>query len=115
MSEQGGQQGSERARLQAQVLERASKDREFRSQLLENPKEALAQEFEVQIPESIELEVVEESPSTIYLVLPPATPDVGQELSERDLEAVAGGWTVDTPCSWCDTACGSACANCPPS
>jgi hypothetical protein len=105
MSDQSDQQGTERAQLQGQVLERASRDQEFRSQLLENPKGALEQAFDVQIPEFIEVEVVEESPSKIYLVLPPATKEAGQELSDRDLEAVAGGWTEVTACTQCHSAC----------
>ena len=66
---------------------------------------ALAQAFDVQMPEFIAVEVVEESPSRIYLVLPPATPEVGQELSDRDLEAVAGGWTAATNCGTCGNTC----------
>ena len=96
MSEQSGQQGTDREQLQAQVLERASRDRVFRSQLLQNPKGTLEQTFDVQMPAFIQVEVVEESPSKIYLLLPPAPPEVGQELSERDLEAVAGGWGPST-------------------
>ena len=98
MSEQRGQQGSDRGQLQGQVVERASTDREFRSQLLQDPKGTLSQTFDVQIPEFIQVEVVEESPSKIYLVLPPASQEAGQELSDRDLEAVAGGWTELTAC-----------------
>ena len=40
-----------------------------------------------------EVIAVEETPDTIYLVLPSASPLVGEdgELSDQDLEAVAGG------------------------
>ena len=100
MSEQSGEQGTNQEQLQAQVLERASRDRAFRQQLQQNPKGTLEQTFDVQIPDFIAVEVVEESPSKIYLVLPPATPEVGQELSDRDLEAVAGGWTALTACGY---------------
>ena len=68
MSEQSNQQRAERERLQARVLERASRDREFRDQLLQDPKGTLEQAFDVQIPEFVDIEVVEESPSRIYLV-----------------------------------------------
>jgi hypothetical protein len=37
---------------------------------------------------------VEETADTIYLVLPSASPTgEGGELSDRELEAVAGGWS----------------------
>ena len=44
------------------------------------------------------MQVLEESPSTVYLVLPPPVPGAGAELSDADLEAVAGGWTEFTAC-----------------
>ena len=103
MSEQSGQQGSNQQLLQAQVQDRASKDQAFRQQLMEDPKGTLEATFDVQIPDFIEIQVVEESPSRIYLVLPPAAQEAGQELSDQDLQAVSGGWTETT-------ACGSTCA-----
>ena len=91
MSEQSGQRLTAREQLQSQMLERASRNREFRNQLLQDPKKALAQIFDVQIPESITVEVVEESPTKFYLVLPPASEEVGQELTDQDLAAAATG------------------------
>jgi hypothetical protein len=48
---------------------------------------------------------VEETAETIYLVLPSASPlgEEGGELSDRELEAVAGGGTwTDATCASCD-------------
>ena len=52
----------------------------------------MEQELGTPLPEGIEIRAVEETPDTIYLVLPSASP-VGQggELSDQELEAVAGG------------------------
>ena len=50
------------------------------------------------LPEGVEVRVVQESAQTIYLVLPSASP-VGQggEISDQELEAVAGGATGGRP------------------
>ena len=50
----------------------------------------MEQELGTRLPESVQVRVVEETADTIYLVLPSASP-LGGELSERELEAVAGG------------------------
>jgi hypothetical protein len=61
-----------------------------------NPKAVIARELGVPIPASVEIRVVEETPSSAYLVLPAAPVRAGQELSEQELEAVAGGyWSAD--------------------
>jgi hypothetical protein len=48
------------------------------------------------VPEGIETRAVEETPETIYPVLPPkAVPShQGQELSDQELATVAGRWDV---------------------
>lgn len=98
-----------RQNLEAQVLERAAKDARFRDRLKQDPRGTVAQDFGVQVPPDITVEVVEETPSTVYLVLPAAPAQRGQELSGQDLEQVAGGWTADSQCQTCDSACTAAC------
>jgi hypothetical protein len=90
------QQAQRRTELQAQLIERASRDQAFRQELMANPKAVIARELGVPIPASVEIRVVEETPSSAYLVLPAAPVRAGQELSEQELEAVAGGyWSAD--------------------
>ena len=62
-----------------------------------------------QLPEGVEVRVVEESADTIYLVLPSASAlgDQGGELSDEELEAVAGG--VGGKYTDGDNTCGRAC------
>jgi hypothetical protein len=56
---------------------------------------------------------VEESAETIYLVLPSAGQQESGEISDRELEAVAGGWDAQTAgftCTVQQTRCGVECA-----
>jgi hypothetical protein len=84
--------GGGRAEVERRIVQRSLEDEDFRQRLLDDPKGAIEQELGTQLREGIEVRVVEESAQTIYLVLPSASV-VGQggELSEQDLEAVAGG------------------------
>jgi hypothetical protein len=72
------------------VKARALKDPTFRQQILNNPKAVLAREYNLQLPDHITVHVLEESPDSLTLVLPPAVEEM-QELADKDLEAVAGG------------------------
>jgi len=56
--------------------------------LLDNPKEALGQ-LGVQVPEEVEVKVVEEPARVVYLVLP-VNPEE-QLLVDEQLDSVAGG------------------------
>jgi hypothetical protein len=99
MSEEAG-----RKQMERRLVERSLEDESFRQRLLENPKAAVEQELGTQLPEGAQVRVVEESADTIYLVLPGTSPLAqGDELSERELEAVAGGGTwTDPTCASCD-------------
>ena len=74
------------------LIERSLENEEFRQGLLENPRSVVVQELGTQLPEDVEVRVVEETADTIYLVLPSASP-IGEsgELSDQELEVVAGG------------------------
>lgn len=89
-----------RQNLEAQVLERAAKDPQFREQLKQDPRGTVSREFRVRVPQDITVEVVEETASTVYLILPPASAGPSQQLSDQELEAVAGGWSEDTGCGY---------------
>jgi hypothetical protein len=78
--------------LERRIVERSLEDDSFRQRLLEDPKTSVEEELGTQLPESVQVRAVEESAQTIYLVLPPATQQEGDELSDLELEAVSGGW-----------------------
>jgi hypothetical protein len=84
---------STRHRLEAQLIEHAMKDKAFREELVRDPKGVFARELGITMPATIDVLVLEESPSTVYLVLPHPPARVGAELSDEELETVAGGWS----------------------
>ena len=89
-----------RQQVEAQLIDRAMKDETFRQELLRDPKSVVARELGIQLPEHIDVQVLQESPSTVYLVLPPSVQSAGAELSDTELAAVVGGddiWTSDCP------------------
>ena len=95
-------EGTGRAEMERRLIERSLQDESFRQRLLEDPKAAVEDELGTQLPEDVRVQAVEETADTIYLVLPSASPlGEGGELSDRELEAVAGaGWgSVET--EWC--------------
>ncbi len=60
----------ERAELERRIVSRALRDPEFRARLVANPREAVAEELGVDLPERLEVVVVEERPDRIAIVLP---------------------------------------------
>ncbi len=88
MSEATGRQEMER-----RLIEKSLEDDAFRQRLKEDPKGAVEQELGRRMPEEVRVVAVEETADTIYLVLP-STSMKGREsveLSDPDLESVAGG------------------------
>ena len=75
--------------MRKKVVGKAVTDADFRSRLLSDPKGAIGQELGVTIPESMSIEVHEESETTAHLILPPES-----KLSEEELKAVAGGTSL---------------------
>ena len=70
------------------IIARAADDSAYKQELINNPKAVLAQEG-FNIPDDIKVTVLEETPTHFTVVLP-ITPKAN-ELSESDLESVAGG------------------------
>ena len=100
MTQASGGAGGSRAEMERKLIQRSLEDEGFRRRLLEDPKAAVEDELGTRLPEGVEVRSVEETTDTIYLVLPSASPlGEGGELSDRDLETVAGGWGAET--EWC--------------
>ena len=85
MSEASGRQEMER-----RLIEKSLEDESFRQRLIEDPKGTVEEELGTRLPEEVRVVTVEETQDTIYLVLP-STPMAGGELSDQELQSVAGG------------------------
>lgn len=86
-----------RKNFESQLVARAAADESFRQALVSSPRSAVEQALGIVLPPSLELRVVEESPGSVYLVLPPKNGAASAgELSDLDLESVAGGKTPPT-------------------
>ncbi|MEH2172738.1 NHLP leader peptide family RiPP precursor [Nostoc sp.] len=98
MSEQRSQPKT-RQEFESQLIIKAWKDEAFKLELISNPNAVYARELGQIIPESVNIQVLEENSNTLYLVIPrsPADAEVSEELSDEALEAVAGGWWVVSP------------------
>jgi hypothetical protein len=108
-----------REAFEARLIEKAWKNDTFRQALVTDPRGAVERELGGQLPAGLQVKVLQESADTCYLVLP-ANPDrapAGQ-LTDQQLEAVAGGWTGQTDCITCGGAtcqsCGTCAGTCPP-
>ena len=78
--------------IEQAIIERAWQDDSFRQSLVENPKDAVADAFGVEIPEGVDFQVMEETATQRYMVLP-ANPSAAGELSDEDLDVARGGYT----------------------
>ena len=83
------------------IIAKAWRDPAFKAALIANPATALKAEG-IDVPAGMAVTVVENTDKLFHLVLPPVPTD---ELSEDDLEAVAGGrpelsevWLIDRGC-----------------
>lgn len=90
---QGSIEGMTRQALERELIVRAYKDAAFKQKLLSNPKATVGEILGTEVPEYFEIKVFEQPANALYLVVP-ANIDSNSgsaELTEEELEAVAGG------------------------
>jgi hypothetical protein len=79
-----------RGQLWDKIVEQAQKNPKYYELLLSDPRALMQRQLGTDIPEHVNIQVLEETPDTYYVVLP-YTVREGAELSDSDLEKVAGG------------------------
>jgi hypothetical protein len=93
----GGQpfatKGPESLKKYLQLVEHTWADRKLKQRLLDDPKSVL-QEYGLEVPEEVEVRVVESTDKVLYLTLPrQPTGDAG-ELTSGQLSRITGGATM---------------------
>jgi hypothetical protein len=104
-----------RSEAEAHLRRKVLFDKSFRNWLLANPREALEKEFNQSLPPDIEIEVHEESPSKIHIVIPTVEHhelDESGNLRRRQIEFAPGAARA-TSASGC-TLIGCSCSTPPP-
>ena len=76
------------------VGEKIKEKETFRHELLNDPKAALEKEFNVKIPENLQVEVHVENANTLHIILPA---EDALELTDDQLDQVAGGQAAMNP------------------
>ena len=76
------------------IMQRASEDADFRAALASAPKETIQKEYEIKIPENMEIKVHESDLNTVHLSLP-FSPQALQESQLKDVAAAA----IDGDCA----------------
>jgi len=76
--------------LRAELISKAAADDSFRTGLLEDPKAAIKEALNLDLPESVTVHVHEETALAAHVVLPPSS-----GLTETDLEGITAGHTPE--------------------
>ena len=74
------------AEIQDKIVAKAADDSEFRARLLDNPKGTIEEVVGGPIPDTLTVQVHEESATSFHLVLPPDS-----KLTEEEMAQVFGG------------------------
>jgi hypothetical protein len=75
--------------MREKIIQKALNDPKFREELKKNAVAAVEKEAGVKVPSGTTIKVLEDSASTVHLVLPPA--QLKGALSDKDLAKVSGG------------------------
>jgi len=73
-----------------EFIKRNLKFPEYLALFLKSPRTMIERQLNKPLPPDVEITVLQETPNTVYIVLPYEVP-TGVELSDEDLEHVAGG------------------------
>ncbi len=68
----------------------AMKDPEYKKALIANPEKVVSMQLGQELPDALKINVMQDTAEVMHMVLP-YVPQEGAELSDADLEMVAGG------------------------
>jgi hypothetical protein len=91
----------------AELFAACWKDEALKARFMTDPKAVLA-EYGMDVPDGIDVNVVENSDNTVHITMPMA-PSGHQDLSDEELSAAAGGISLELTslCGWtCRECCG---------
>lgn len=77
--------------VEAKIIATAWQDDAFRKRLLSDPKGLFEERLNIKLPPSLQISVHEETENRLYFVIPAKPLAKVGELSDQDLEKVAGG------------------------
>ena len=86
-------QASARRNLETSLIEKCWKDPEFKRQVVSDPKGMLERHTGTKLPSQVKIFIHEEDANTLHLAIPPAPANLA-DLSDEDLEKVAGGTDI---------------------
>jgi hypothetical protein len=95
MADEGiNQQPMSRRELEEKIVARAWTDDDFRQKFVADPKGQFEAHLGTKLPEPLKITVHEETPDSLHFVIPVKPKGDLAELSDEDLEKVAGGVDV---------------------
>jgi hypothetical protein len=99
------------SKLLNDVLTRSASDQTFRSELIKDPHKAVRKATGVTLPQDLKIKFVEQPTDIDALIVLPNFLTVDSELSDAELEAVAGGMAEANAVCWdtCKTTCDKSC------
>ena len=85
-----------RHEMETALIEKCWKDPAFQKQIVSDPKGTIEKATGQKLPENVKIFVHQEDANTLHFAIPPAPSEL-TELSDEDLERVAGGTGIPMP------------------